>query len=465
MPPIRLGGVSSGLDTEGIIKQTLQIWRRPADLMELQAGRANVRAAAWREISKRFATVKTKLDALGDTTLFGQRTSTSSDATVITATADGTSVEANYAINVTKLAQARSYKSTVTTITDPAAATGHTGTVEVLNADGSVRGSFTIDGTTGSSLNDIAREINEATSTLKMKASVLATNPGEYHLVVAGTETGWDNRYRFRDNSGTVMQSLGVLDGAGNDVAGAMVADAQNAEFTVGGLSIARASNTVSDAIPGVTLNLLKVGSSTLDIKLDTNNALSAIEDFVSSYNSAASYIRTKGFYNRETKKSGDLAGDTGLMSLMGDLSRRTLGDVTGLPATLNSLIDMGITTKTDGQLTIDETKLKDLLKTNPTGVKDVFQKATDGLTTALGDWLEANSKSGGALESRAEVLDKTAKRLEERMRHFDEVVLPLREEQLRKKFTALERALSSAQNQGSWLGAQVTNLQKMAGK
>ncbi len=181
---------------------------------------------------------------------------------------------------------------------------------------------------------------------------------------------------------------ISLEDVTGNFVAATMLAVSNeilgaNASYLLDGQQRYSTSNTVTDALPGVTINLLKADAATtvtVNISQDTSRAVSAVQDFVNQYNSAVSFLRDKTAYNATLKKGGILMGDSLVQAVDKTLAMLVSGMGDGLSSVARSLSDIGITTGAVGtaagqarSLVLDTAKLTSKLQSNPAAVADVF--------------------------------------------------------------------------------------------
>src|SRR6185369_9807593 len=111
--------------------------------------------------------------------------------------------------------------------------------------------------------------LNTGATPSKVTASILTVAPGQERLVLTSDAQGLAGA-TLADTAGTVLQSLGFLDGAGAIPAGAVLVDGRDAHFTIDGVDLVRSSNTIADAVAGLTLTLTseEPGART-GIKLD----------------------------------------------------------------------------------------------------------------------------------------------------------------------------------------------------
>ena len=150
-----------------------------------------------------------------------------------------------------------------------------------------------------------------------------------------------------------------------------------DATFSVDGIPFSSTSNAVSEAIPGVTLNLLGAYPGVqvqVSVKPDTNQAIQAIGDFVSAYNAVVADLNKQFTVDPSTNSQGPLASDSAMRSLQSSL----LADATYSPAkgTYTNLAALGISMNNDGSLSIDSTQLSNAVSNDPAAVLGFFQKA-----------------------------------------------------------------------------------------
>ncbi|MFV1950393.1 MAG: flagellar filament capping protein FliD, partial [Nitrospinota bacterium] len=163
------------------------------------------------------------------------------------------------------------------------------------------------------------------------------------------------------------------------DVFNPEMQEARDAVIEVDNATIVKSSNTITDAIQGITMNLLKVDTSstlTLTVSSDTSSAKSSIENFVESYNSLYEFINDQLSYDPDTEAKADpLLGDPTLLEIRRKIGNAVTGTIPGLStAEYTNLSQIGITSdyKT-GQLSLDETKLNNALSSDSDAVAKLF--------------------------------------------------------------------------------------------
>lgn len=461
--PIRLGGLSSGLDVEGFVARLMQMERRPLDALSARQEALNGRMKAWSELRSRLTELQNRLATLQSAATFTGFKASSGDTALVTASVTGTPELKSYSVQVLALARNTIYESQPpAVITDPAAAVAGLETTEfdIIDADGSRRnGATPLRIEAGWSLNQIRDYLNGLG--LNLKATVLEKNPGDFRLVVQDTRTGAGTHFTFSAVSGTGLDTVGLTQ------PGALVQAAANASIQVDGVTVSRATNVFSDVIPGLSLTAQKVGGpTTVTAARDTDKAYAAIKGFVDAYNALQNTVRTYASYDEKTKRAGPLFGDSGLDTLVSTLRQKVTAVVPGVAPAANSLAMIGISTARateadfkSGSLKIDDTRLRAALNSHLAEIQQLFTQAGTGLAHAVKAYVDTFAGGSGVITRVTESLQQQVNGLQDRMDYLKEVILPQKEARLRQRFVALDRALASMQAQSQWLSAQIGSL------
>lgn len=153
------------------------------------------------------------------------------------------------------------------------------------------------------------------------------------------------------------------------------VSQGQDARVRIDGTTLERSSNTISDAIPGVTLNLRSADPSTtvtLRVSRDLEAIQEQVQDFVEKYNEVITFINEQFTYDEE-EGGGVLMGSATLRSIQSQIRSIVSGTVSGLPEDLNALSLVGITSDRDGLLSIDSEDFQDALREDFEGTVKLF--------------------------------------------------------------------------------------------
>jgi len=315
---------------------------------------------------------------------------TVSSSSVLTATATNAAAAGTYQVHVHSLAAAQVVQSS-----------GFASMTEPLPVP--VAGTITLNGqsitiTETDTLESIAAKIN-ATAGVGARATILQTSPGSYRMILTSDKTGAAGAMDFGGDL-DVWRALGVLDAG--DAVNEVVA-ASDASFTVNGISFTRSDNTVSDAIPGVTLSLLEAGDgakTSITVGYDDDAIVDAVKQFVAEYNNMIDTVGKYTTYDANTRTAGLLFGDPLVTGLLSQMRNAIFSTVAGAPDKYSSLQMVGITTGTgaayskQGKLTLDEAKLKEALKADREGVAVLFgakpANAAKGATVTVSSSLDA---------------------------------------------------------------------------
>ncbi|MFW6161397.1 MAG: flagellar filament capping protein FliD [Planctomycetota bacterium] len=174
------------------------------------------------------------------------------------------------------------------------------------------------------------------------------------------------------------------------------VQEAADAELAVGSgtgqISIASSSNTVTDVLPGLTLNLAKADPTTtvnVTLEPDTDGIKQNIQSFVDRYNDVVDFIREQTRYDAESGEAGVLLGNTAVMKIQQDLRRAALGTVPGLQDGLDGLYAVGVSVSSLGKLSVDTSALEAALSSDLDAVAQIFQNSGES-TNAKVDFVAA---------------------------------------------------------------------------
>lgn len=302
-----------------------------------------------------------------------------------------------------------------------------------------------------------------------VQAAVLNETGTSSRLSIRSSETGSANQISFTDTNDGITNFLSealelTVDGGADNAAlyagvggGRLynVADL-DAQFTIDGLQFTRSSNTVTNAINGLTLNLKKVTTQAEEISIssDTENAQTSIDGFLAAFNKVNSDIRTNSLLNSTTGYRGPLYSDRIFKELTLSLRSVAFAQVDVGGGETLSLADIGISSKTDGTLYIsDATALTNALETNGEKVQTLFSKqgeptVTDnGLAVQLQNTISRFIGTDGLVTSLSNSIDTRISQLNDRISAQD-VYLAGRRRILKDQYARLEAATTTAQSQ-----------------
>jgi len=455
---ISAAGVGSGLDVASIINQLMAVERQPLARLQDQQKSYQSKLSAFGQVQSAMSKLQDAATALTKSATFSATKASAGDTKAFTVSSGASAQTGSYGIEVEQLARAQRVASSATT----APSVGE-GTLTISLGRYAEDGSFTAaaDGektislAAGASLSDLRAAINDADAGV----SAQIINNGTIHqLVISSKDTGAAQAFRL---SGT-----GALAGFGYDAGNAdpglaTIQSAQDARLSIDGLAITRSSNTVSDAIEGVTLSLVKPteGETAVTVARDDDTAKKAIDEFAKAYNELNTLIRSQTSYNAETKKAGTLNGDSSMRSIQSQL-RTALGNpISGLSGA-KMLSDAGISFKTDGSMSVDSTKLTEALADPSKKIGELFagNGTVDGFAKSMETRLKGMLGTDGLLSARTEGINSTIKSFDLRIETMEARLVKI-EARYSAQFTALDAAMSSMNTTSAFLTQQFANL------
>lgn len=442
---ISSAGIGSGLDVNSLVSQLLQLERQPLNSMSTKKQTFNDQLSAFGKVKSDLDAFKTAVGGLKLDMDFSASKATSSDTSLLAAVASNTASAGSYDIKISQLAQAGVKASAPKA--DPKAAAGASGTFTM--SVGSKSFNITLDGS--ESLEGIRDKINAATMTVDGKtstqtlttASVINTGTAaapQYKLVMSSTGKGTDNAVNIDSNLDTALGGFTETQ------------QAKNAKFTINGLDVERSTNSITDVVDGVTLNLASADPAktvSLTVARDTDAITKKVNDFISAYNKLA------GTVSSLHQKGGTLEADNSATSVLYQLQ-----NVFNEPAKIsgndfNYLAQVGISFKKDGTLSLDSTTFAKALETNSNKVVSLFTDTDRGFAHRLYDTASSMLNSDGLVDSRIKGLNSRIKSLDSNIDR-ENVRLDNVETRLRRQYANLDSLLGTMKNTSSYLTSQL---------
>jgi flagellar hook-associated protein 2 len=449
---ISFGGLASGLDTKAIIAALMAVERRPITALEQRKKNIEKQRTLYGDLTTKLEKLRGKADAIRKSSSFLEFKAAVDVETFLAATASTGATAGSYDIRVAALAAAETSTSLGKADKDT---TTYGGGLLKFTIDGNVK-YVTID-SGNNTLQGIANAINASSTTSDdFVASVLDTGsgPNRYKLVVTGRHTGASQAFTVEaEDADPALAALAAEVNANQTQA------ATDASLTINNVAITRSSNTITDAIAGVTLNLKSADASKttkLVVSTDTSKTAEKIKGFVDAYNDVVDFVMAQSKVDEKGTAQSLLFGDVTLRSIRSQL-RSIVGSAvdTGSNA-VNLLVQVGVTSDKDGKLTFNQSKFEEVVGTpaNEPYLKKLFADATLGIAERTYDTIEAwLDTSDGPLQARKNGFATRIKQADDQIQRHERR-LEAYEKQLTHKFANLEQMLSRLQSQGSALGA-----------
>jgi flagellar hook-associated protein 2 len=392
-------GIGSNLDVNSIVSQLMSLESKPLNTLNQQEASYQAELTGYGSLKSALSTFQSALQGLTDSAKFAALSATPADTTALTASASSAAMAGNYAINVTTLAQAQKLVATGQTDVNTAIGSGtvtfdfgtisggsfnsstgkYTGATFTSNGNGSK--SIAID-----SSNNSLQGIRDAINSAQVGVTATIINDGgtsPYRLVLTSNNPGISNSVKISVSGDTALSNLVAQDPAGTQNLSETLS-AQNANLTVDGIAVSKTSNTISDAIPGVTFTLLKASANTtLSVSRDTNSVQSSVQAFVKAYNDVNKTLSDLSAYNSATKKGAVLQGDATVRTIQTQIRNTLTSTITALTGGTTLLSQIGVSFQKDGTLSLDAAKLQNVIANSPGDVAGLFAavgKTTDSL-------------------------------------------------------------------------------------
>lgn len=459
MSGVTLTGLGSNVPVDEIVQKLVAVERRPIETLNAVSSKIKTKLSAFGKIQSALSSLRDAAAKLGQPSTWQAVLASTSDATIVGATGGAGASAGRYAMDVTRLASHQSLSSPMFKADERLGA----GTLTLeLGTWSDDRASFTAKAGSSAktieidpprdSLADVRDKINQA------DAGVMASLVTDFYgtrLVVRSKASGAEDGFRITgassDGGGAGGHSLADLSFNGVGGSSRMNEDLQavNAQFKVNGLDVTSATNNVSTVVEGLTLNLVKAGSATVQVSHDKDSMKKAVTDFIAAYNSAIALVRDNIKYDADTKTAGTLQGDSTAVGIQNRL-RSTLGSNAPRGGAFGHLSDVGMSTGVNGAITLNEGRLTKALA-QPDDLKQLFQGTGsdsdggegEGIATRLRTVLDQLLSMDGAIATRTEGLQASISNNNKRMASMEDRVAGY-EKRLKERYTALDKSMAT---------------------
>lgn len=442
-------GMLSGLPVDDLVTSLMSVEKQPLYNLQSKQSSVSAKLSAFGTLKSAVSAFQTAVKNVSNDALSALTATSSKSETVGVSVAKGSGASAgSYSIEVSKLAQSDKLVSSGVATGTKFSAAGSSMAISI----GGKTTNLTLTDTT---LAGLSSAINKANA--GVTATILNDGTSD-RLVITGNETGSANGVTI-----AATGSLAQFDTTGGSMTKSQTA--QNAELTIDGIAVSKPSNTVTDAIKGVTLNLnqTNVGSPVkVALAKDTSTVTNQITAFVDAYNTLATAVNKQTAFNATTKTGAVLNGDASARSILTSI-RAELGKAVSDSTGLKTLSDIGIAFQRDGTLKLEKPdKLKSALETNFTGVSSLFS-GTDGVATRLTKVTEDMLGSKGLFKTRTDGLNATIESMNDSMERM-ELQLAQTEKRYRAQFTSLDTMMTNMQNMTSYMTQQLAAIAANSG-
>lgn len=470
MATISSPGIGTQLDVKSIVTSLVDLEKRPLDALKLQAATVQTKISAFGQIKSQVSALSDAASTLSSLTTYNSVNATSSNTSVVTATAIGGTAANNFSIKVDSLAKAQ---STASGSLLPVGGALGAGTLRLQLGKWTVVplsflpqvgvGPVDIVVSATDTVTDVASKINGANA--GVSATVLNDASGQ-RLLLRSKTTGESFGYEMSvvsDADGNAADAAGLS----RLVVGATTQYAADAKIQVNDVPVSSSTNTFTDVVSGVTLTAVAPSTTAVDVTVAPNKTVitEAINKFVSAFNAINQTLNELTKYDAGTKTAGLLQGDStaiGLQSaLRGVLQSTTAGSA------YKRLADIGVTQQLGGDLAVDSTKLSAALA-NGDEVKNLFRidnsnTLTNGVALKFKKFSAGLLEAGGFFSTKDASLKRSLELNTEEQARVNAKATRV-ETNLYRRYNALDVQLNSLSSLNAYVTQQITLWNKSSG-
>jgi flagellar hook-associated protein 2 len=428
-------GSSQPINVQAAVSQALAADEAPEVEWQNQQQTLQTETSALNSIESDVTALESTLTAMGDPVgALASMTTSTSNSSLVTATAVNGAAAANHVVVVNNLATTSSWYS-------GSVASGTTaledGTFTIQVGTGTAT-EITV-GTGTNTLDDLANSINGMN--LGVTANVVTDASGSRLSIVS-------------NNSGAASN---ITISADTTIGFTQAAAGADASLTVDGIPIDSASNTVTGAVNGVTFNLVGASLGTpvnVVISPDVNGASTAVSNFVSAFNTVVGDVNTQ-FTVGANNNEGPVAGDPTVTSLQSDLL--SLGGYSTSGSAVATLADLGISMNKDGTLTLNSATLNNAIQNNFAAVQSFLQgTSSNGFVNFLNNQLTSlTDPTNGAFTVDLQSLSSENSDLQNQINNF-QPYLQQQQTLLTNEFNQADVALEELPTEEAQLNAEL---------
>jgi len=447
---ITFGGLATGIDSRAIIDALLGVEQIPIIRLQNQKSFLDRQDGIFSSLDGLLNDLKAAMEGMDTVAELASYAATSSDETRVGVTASGNAEEGTHQVEVLALAAAESR------------ATGGYADRDTTNI-GNGTFAFTVDGqnytvdlsqNATNTLQDVRDAINDSGAPVSASIINNGTANEPFQLVISSNDTGAQGAFSVD------LTGFSGFDPAAfyiDDVAQSQLQEGIDSHIRIDGLNVYRSTNTISDVIDGITLDLNAADPGNpiqITVNTDTEGVKEKVQSFIDAYNSNISVLDGQNQVDDEGQTSAALFGDSSLRSIAARLRTAVTHQASSSSSLYDSLAALGITSDADGKLNLEGSTFDDALSADFDGVMEFFTDISDGsaatFKTAVDDLTDPVSGiikiRRDGISNRKDAIDGRIERMEDRLSSY--------EDRLVQRFANLETLVSSFQAQGAALSS-----------
>jgi len=441
-------GIGSGLDIGGIV--TALVNAESAGKIakfDVNEGKINAQISGIGSLKSAMSEFQDKLATLSKPETFSSQKVALSTKDFFSASVSPDAVAGKYEVKVGQLAQSQKVGTAV--VADKTSPIGEGSlTISVGSGD-----TFVIEVSDTDSLTDIMEKINKSDDNDGVTATIINGELGP-QLVLGSNKTGEDNLITV------TAANTGAGTGLTDTFTMTELTPAKNAEVFIDGVKVVSQSNTIDEAITGVSLTLTAADigkTTTITVSKDSAKTKSAISGFVESYNALMGTIKDLSGYNPDTKAAGILQGDALPRSIQSQMRSMISSSYDTADGSM-TLASLGIKTTREGLLEIDDAMLTDAIKNDKGTIAELFSAEDSGLAAKMDGLVDNYVQSGGILDGRDNTLDEQLTRIADSREQLSRRMSAY-SDRLYKQFNAMDLVVANLNSQSSMLQSRLDSL------
>ncbi|MFN8008436.1 MAG: flagellar filament capping protein FliD [Terriglobia bacterium] len=443
--PITLSGFNN-IDFKSIINIIMQSERQPVNNLNAQVSTQQSRLDAFGSLNTSITDLKAAFDVLKSQTSYGSLQATSSNTNVVGVHVTSSASRGSFNLDVTSLARPQVTASAARQFSDINADIIDGGTFSITQGGVTTNIDLT-NVTTVSELRDaINNQQSGVVASIINDGSSLDSPARPFRLILTSATPGVANSFTIHDQTSWGGSAAGSVLNLSTDPINGVAMDTQ---FSYNGLQVRSDSIVVSDAIPGMTLNLMSTGSSVITVSDDDSALKSKIKAVVDAFNNFGDFVQAQSQLAPANGTRPPLASDPMLRTLNRQLRNYFTTDIANSGG-LKNVAEIGISLNRSGKLQIDDAALSNALSTHRSDVKALLS-GTSGLAGVVSDFLGSYIQAGGPIESEEDRIKKTISSYNNRILSL-EAQLAVREKVLTDQFTQADQAISQLNSQANAL-------------
>jgi len=435
MADLYISGLTGTIDTGTMIDKLLQIKQQPIAQLNQKKALTQAKVSSLLNLSGALNSIQSFFSNLNIDSIFKTKKATSSNTSVLTATASADTPNITMSLNVNKLAQTEVRASTggMNSLTSTFSSSGSLTLKYWKSPTENV--TYNIDYSAGQTLQDFVNKINSSQNFVK--ASVYYTG-SDYRLLLSEADAVNSTKETDRTGSSFVIETdtlpteLGSLE---------TLQDAQNASLTIGSSTnpVTSPSNNFKEILTGMDITVQSTGSATVTVSDDFSKIDSTLAEFANQYNGVIKIV------NQMTAKGAQFQGDSTITTIK-----------TGFSNLLTPFIKAGLInySDTDGTISINTSRLSELKNSSAEGLKELLTNVKDSFSRQLNVYVSTINSYKSTGESQINEIEGRISNLKTALVQY--------EERLRKEYAALEAFVSQMNQINSRIQDFIVTLSEM---